>query len=140
MQDLIDRLEAATEGSRELDGLIWKAITEHKIDKNWCGDSAIFVADHFLNEQNEHDVEWDMFCWIGQFPDHKVPHYTTSIDAALTLVPQGWRYGVDAKEGETSFAVLLRKSDWLYVEASAPLPALAICIAALKARKEIEDE
>ena len=58
MTDLIERLEAATEGSRELDAEI---------------DERIWRA------------KWGR----GKPKDISVLYYTTSIDAALTLVPEG---------------------------------------------------
>lgn len=60
MTDLIERLEAATEGSRELDKII---------------------KDEFVGFDPDHDLpkHWPMVGEPGP------PHYTTSIGAALTL-------------------------------------------------------
>jgi hypothetical protein len=109
MQDLIERLEKATGPDREID---------HEIDA-LVGEAEDFPA-------NE-------------------PRYTASIDAALTLVPEGLT--VDMRrcdDGATAYATV-RASDMtpddpgdeLFVEASMPTLAIALCIAALKARTAV---
>ena len=74
-------------------------------------------------------------------PEPKViepPKYTTSLDAALTLVPEGWR-GTHLWFGPNGSACNLgfdaeRVEDRKFVEGRHQQFALAICIAALKAR------
>ena len=65
-----------------------------------------------------------------------LPHYTTSIDAALTLVPEGWVVS-HAYWGRDKSAFCLTKEVGIYTEGqhAAATPALALCIAALKARE-----
>lgn len=72
------------------------------------------------------------------------PQYTASLDAALTLVPEGWTWQVSGPDlSERAFAYVREyqpdqprpmRPD---AEGSArvPSPALALCIAALKARQ-----
>ena len=69
-----------------------------------------------------------------------VPRYTASIDAALTLVPEGWGWKADCGLGfGHSFTVghvgvnklFDRPEGW----GKAATPAIALCIAALKARE-----
>lgn len=120
--DLIARLEAATEGSRELDidigelqGFIWQ-------DGGWCG------AD-------------------GDF--RELPSYTTSLDAAMTLVPEGleWMVSNRAKRPHTGRAYVHNKAlifaglggmtknpEYRGYEHTASTPALALCVVVLKAR------
>ena len=78
--------------------------------------------------------------------------YTTSLDAARTLVPEGWittidHYCLADNPKENIWRAWLRKLQGNLVEeddpiylikmfGSAPTPALALCIAALKARQE----
>lgn len=63
-----------------------------------------------------------------------VPHFTASIDAALTLVPNGWDWCV-----YNSFAQVLEKSGKaVAITAFQKHPAIALCIAALKARENEE--
>lgn len=109
--DLIARLEAATEGSRELDGAIYETVTGVRIT-------------------GPRDKEWLV-----------VPFYTTSLDAALTLVPEGLCWGLNTHPEDEIFNpggaqafVSDMLEDGIYAHADAATPALALCIAALKAR------
>lgn len=68
-----------------------------------------------------------------------VLEHTSSIDAALTLVPEGWRWAVnyDPDRGPQYAAAVKRSGDdWPRVFDMARSPAIALCVAALKARKE----
>ena len=58
--------------------------------------------------------------------------YTSSIDAALTLVPAGWHVS-HAYWGASRAHFNLTKEMGVFAEGRAPTPALALCIAALKA-------
>lgn len=109
MDDLIAKLEAATEGSHWLDRLIDEALG-------------------------------------GDFDK---PHsFTTSIDAALKLVPEGKAWGVgsimfDELPPRRAFAANCRREgcitpDTPAYDAVGATPALALCIAALRARQEKE--
>lgn len=75
--------------------------------------------------------------------------YTTSLDAAMTLVPEGWRpYSADVSvKGQTRFLIEGPKTQWgtdetgekcagddWYSQGIAATSALALCAAALKAR------
>lgn len=119
MDDLIKKLESAECGSRELD----RQITETAFDDEVCdGPADNPVCRH------KDDVVW-----------YNVPHYTTSLDAALTLVPEGmmiadfsqapidragpWRCGIYDDEGIVA------------ATAGRATGPLALCIAALKARQ-----
>ena len=121
--DLIKRLEAATEGSREKSDEIGEHIGAEKRYLSWASESTYHLD------------------------------YTTSIDAALTLVPEGCYAGLDPiffEEGThvKYDAIICRAnwkewtplgSDWIdRLEARATTPALALCIAALKARAETD--
>lgn len=113
MTDLIERLEAATGPDRKLDVGIERAIGNAPYcEVDWPG--------------------WEKSC----------PHYTGSLDAAMSLIPEErWRVYALQEPYLTS------KMDWFcgldhrtehYKHGSqigeAATPALAICIAALKAR------
>lgn len=129
----IGRLEAATEGSRELDALIYVAIYESAYNET--------AKDHL------------------DYARRACPHYTTSLDSALTLVPE---------HGEREVALCIRHNESVSYDNSGTVPnaplveadvyrfggkgsghhrrvpclvknrhhalALALCIAALKAR------
>lgn len=76
-------------------------------------------------------VDWELHVFdglvgVGMYGAH--PHYTASLAAAMTLVPEGWDHGYTAN-GQC----------WTHKEAStvhgdAATPALALCAAALRAR------
>lgn len=64
------------------------------------------------------------------------PDYTASLDAALTLVPEGWRVR-DFGDWEDRWLITLMNEDTgeeVKARADAGLPALALCAASLKAR------
>lgn len=124
--ELIARLEAATEGSRELDSAI--ALTV-----GWTFEKRAGETKRWWREPN--GPVW--------FRDTSPPFFTTSLDAAMTLVPDGyfWRMGhVEqlSEDDEVMYgAELLRylhvadRSDSMGHGLTAPI---ALCIAALKAR------
>lgn len=103
MKELIAKLEAAKEGSRQLDHEIAVAVEKYK-------EPPVTAL----------DTDW----WT--------PHYSTSIDAALTLVPKSWDKTCREVGGECNASVgPPRAPD---IESSGATPALALCIASLRAR------
>lgn len=129
IDELIARLEAASGPERELDAAIVAELNNATVRRYpptddfgprdrwqfWSRDGA-----HFLGSE-------------GKF---KVPAYTASLDAALSLVPEGWAfqllYEPDATKGQQALVWPPGKSMPL---SSAPTPALALCIASLRARR-----
>lgn len=67
------------------------------------------------------------------------PFYTSSIDAALTLLPRGWDYILTAGSGEYANASIGPANKVSEVYGEAPTPALAFSIAALKAHATWEE-
>lgn len=131
MKDLIERLEAAAEGSRELDAEIAREVGTAPEE------GPAPYAWHFDG--------WDFY--RAEAADAHVPmrrwglkHYTTSLDAALSLVPEEWTaWALNSTRRKRSFTAELSRltecdsgEDWRH--ASASTPALALAIAALKAR------
>lgn len=112
MSGLIERLEAAEFGSRELDSS---------------------VAGQFCNDVESDDGDF----WWGPFDQQatRVPDFTTSLDAALALA--------ERTMGGVSIDLLIRDHRTLCelnwpsntVHSSAKTPALALCIAILKAKE-----
>lgn len=124
MNDLIKRLEEATEGSRALDALI--CVSEGYDE--WTPEKWAKALQDMGEGSNA--------CPVG------CPPYTTSLDTAVTLVPEGiawtvsklfnkrfWASCDDPENYDNSWAVSAEK----------PTPALAICIAALRARLVMEN-
>lgn len=94
LDDLIQKLEAATEGGgRELD--------------------------HALRAIHKPATRAEL-------------HYTTSLDAALKLVPRGWSWRVGNLPSGRGFASLGTQRSLQDIVGAAP--ALALCIAALRTR------
>lgn len=106
--DLITRLESADGPDRELDADIHESIG-NIVDRG---------------------------CPITWHYEDETPRYTASIDAALTLVPEGWHMSVNTTVGallQGSAAVRDRDGGPSFASAAAT-PALALAAAALKAR------
>lgn len=143
MTDLIARLAAATEPSRELDAEIAVAIE---------------YAPHFRRDVYRAEAVFDFRVgheWNGPRVEvwvhvpgiteprleisRQPPAFTSSIDAALTLVPDTARYWIvtsRAPDDRTAHALVQMDgtNGCSEFEADAATPAIAICIAALQAR------
>lgn len=129
---LIARIEAATEGSRELDCVIAVASGEFFIKGEICGEPA--------------------YCYIDSdevlhMPGNgggaaMVPNYSESVDAALTLVPEGWSHGYRLTTANDDLGSLVeawvRTKGRMWHGVTHSTPALALCAAALRARSEKE--
>lgn len=120
---LAARCEAAEGANRELDCLIATALGWREVPNPTFAGGLVgrwYRAD-------------------GTMSDHfGVPRYTALLDAAMTLVPEGWIVALEIFPEEGSEALLrddrinpVRLSNQ---EASAATPALALCAAALRAR------
>lgn len=59
-----------------------------------------------------------------------VPKFTESIDAALTLVPEGRLWSVGSRVKVSGYVAVMNNSGVSY---HGPTPAIAVCIASLKA-------
>ncbi len=139
LADLIARLEAATEPSRILDLSIRKvvgvciplrALCGHD-DGNWCrivGDQIIEIGHARVSGMNS--------------TDFYLPRYTASIDAALSLVPSAVEWSVNADLENGCYYAVVANDVWDEafedVSGRSVTPALALCIAALKARQQGE--
>lgn len=133
--DLIERLEKATGPDRELDVLIaaeinWQGPLVHRPIKQYISDVG-GLSEAVKDIESGHPLN-AFRC---------IPYYTTSIDAAITLVPEGFAYAVTS-EGQAELrpfsCVLSRKtlSDGARRTfiAHGKTTAIALCIAALKPR------
>ena len=130
LDELIAALEAATGPDRELDEVIATLNAGATREVQQSGRVAYHKDGFWIS--------------IGE-----VKPYTSSIDAALTLVPEGWEWGVSDKHPKYAPFAFVRR--WgnvragLIFESSRPgfnaaaTPAVALCIAVLKARKAIEN-
>lgn len=114
MKSIIEKLERAKAGdeslSREIADIVGTAVKRRTFNGGMDAD------------------EWDWF-----------PPYTSSIDAALSLVMDGWSWSVAVSENKLHPVVMLGRSypTNAQVAQEAATPALAICIAALKSRSSL---
>jgi len=122
MSDIIEILESAGAGSREIDLDI--AII--------CGDFKIVNTDKYENALfDRHE-----YCYgvEGQWKHYQdeLPRYSTSIDDALTLVPEGWVYSLINDFGNLNRVRLFDGLN-INIESDGDTMPLSICIAALAA-------
>lgn len=126
LEDLIVRLEKASDGSRELDCLIRSILTP--IYSGWTyGGSSSGISVWNSPDGTEHEE-----CFVS--------NYTTSLDAALTLVPDGFmwlcRDGIPGGDaiGRSEPYANVRRTSTSHNNGYGATPALALVIACLKAR------
>lgn len=130
MLELIERLEKATGPDRELDAVIWLAVTPGATRRSSTVKSSKGLwPDYTIDETR--DANGILVI---------VPAFTASLDAALTLVPEGWSWKLLHEPAHPNlFRVVIRRADELAKVApafvvSCPTPALALACAALRAR------
>jgi hypothetical protein len=118
LPDLIALLEMTTGPDRFLDAKIWCAVHPPENGQEYMP----FHRGKVLISQGDY---------------HKMieaPHYTTSVDAAMTLIPPHvwWMVGKGPKplNGKGDFLATI----WVGKACFGATPALALCIAVLKAR------
>ncbi|PHR83144.1 hypothetical protein [Henriciella sp.] len=130
LNDIIERLEKATEGSWELDARVYAEAVGSDEVFNGCT----------LPEA------------IEQFPNHcggicgvwGIPNLTTDLNAALALVEErlgslhDLRFGLTVISSGWGTAIDLNAST--FVTGEAKTPALAVCIALLKALAEEKND
>lgn len=110
---LIERLEKATGPDRGLHGMIAVA-------------AGVAVDVNPRNPQFAKFGDDDIFT--------RCPNYTESIDAALTLLPEGW-CSLRFERTHDTWGCFLDGDD-----TNAVTPAIALCIAALKARHQFYNQ
>jgi len=121
MTSLIKRLEALTGPSREVDAEIAKATGWESVPWEFAGTRGV--------------------TWYASGPEayKECPHFTGSIDAALTLMPATLKNTVLLQTSSPAKAGFGRDGKkFTYFEGvTAPI---ALCIAALKAREVINED
>lgn len=128
LSELIARVEAATEGSRELDALIAVAVDGFFID----GEDPWGRPKYCYLDEDGAQIS------PGQGHDMLVRRYTTSVDAALALIERVlrgavWRVGFDPDDGSIRAEIVGAAPDCVRSTANHDSPALALCAAALRA-------
>lgn len=125
LTSLIEALRQATEGGRELDARILCA----KQGYQFVEYHPMLRAEFRVDGVGHNVVAYE----------NEIPRYTTSLDAALTLVPEGC-YPTDlcwgpAKESASAYLAWPAKPYAKQVSGHGATDALALCIAALRARQ-----
>lgn len=138
MGDLIARLEATSGAGRELDCLIWADTLGIEIE--WQGNCMVAGIEGVIGWIDPGVYQRNFTTNRSTTGPAAIPAYTSSIDAAMTLIPEG--YGVMMDDlGKVPVALLVKRHvdplaahfDAGGFSKGATLP-LALCIASLRAR------
>lgn len=148
LTSLISRLEKATEGSRELDAEI--AVAIFKADR--LPDDLGYVKKTVASDQCAPGMYW----YISRSGKslYAAPRFTTSVDAAISLVPDGWHiYEMNQKDPTRKYSRHAAKispfngndKGWAIYKAglasaTAETLAVAVCIAALRVRQAMTEQ
>lgn len=136
LNKIIERLEKATGPDRELDALIVAELHDATMRPYPPSDD---FGPHDKWQFWTHDGKH----FLGSEAEFPVPAYTSSVDAALTLVPDGLPWMVrrsqpwDAAHPYCAAYVQTAEHDEHSSLTKATTAARALCIAALKARSTI---
>ena len=132
---ILERLEGAVEGGRELDAWIFCAVlhTDKKPQRN------------FLYTNRE---EWGVFVTNQPKPGltfHDAPRYTTTWDAAFTLLLEGAEYSISTLYGIADVELPLNSSDVdsqhvRRLDCNAILAFVEACVRASQAIEDREGE
>lgn len=126
LSELAARCEAAEAPDRELDAVIREAV------------GGATVPLYRLVKPMIGHPEWE---GGASSNGHWLPFYTASLDAALTLVPEGWHWSIYDTNGVDKACAQVEPPEYDYEPhtGEAATPALALCAAALKARTREPD-
>jgi hypothetical protein len=136
LAELIQVLEAAKKGSTGLDRLICETMSTVALDRR---DDCFWAFDHVGAGSEVMELD----------APSTVHPYSTSIDAALELVPEGWSWHVrvlyrgDPATPPMIRAVVFHNATGMilsseYCEAEAETAPIGLCIAALRARASLQ--
>lgn len=121
LSDLIARLEGASGGSAELDAAIAQ-IEGHKL-----------MGEFWMEVPNPMEPDYPAVRWV--------PAYTSSLDCALWLVSEGWwsisQFAGLTGSGKEAFTAEIHFPDREKAWGIQTTPALALCIASLRARQSL---
>ena len=135
IDELIEALETATGPSRELDARITVCCrvpfhgAEPRLFDNFPVWRVVKHASEGCRVECVHDNGISSGVWKPQ-------HWTGSLDAALRLVPDGRLWSVGTIINGSGYCAVLSNDGQSHRGAT---PAIAICIAAMKARKALAD-
>lgn len=131
MDDIIARLGRATGPDRELNAAINAAVVQ-----GWPVELRDGQAWAYFHHADDKEPRWHyLFSDEGAGLTIGYPNYMRSIDAALTLVPEGWEWSLCYQQ-EKYRAEMGDPS--LMIEAEADTAALALAEVALKAQRYVQ--
>jgi hypothetical protein len=139
LEELASRLAGAVEGSRELDAKLAAAAM--------AGGTAYYVTDGD-RPQDAAAGEWLVVRRTedGQVVTHRPPRYTSSLDAAVSLVPKtmGWELTFKRRDHVYAAGIAPRRTPetgrYETHAGQAKTAPLALCSAALRARHATEPQ
>ena len=130
LTSLIERIEAATGGDRELDAEIWLACTPGATRDKWSYVHRATGRECTVDETRNATDRLII-----------VPSYTTSIDAALTLLPEGNDWSLFFDNGAALAGCQPASEDGCDItDTPGATPALALLAAILSARQAADTE
>lgn len=123
LQPLIHRLEEAEGPDRRIDADLWDTL--ELVDERHC--------EMWCKQDGRTDLTRERFVLTW------APRYTESLDAAVSLVPEGrtWMVSVGLERSGASLSV---PYDIDAMSSACATPALALCIAALRAIQAQREE
>jgi hypothetical protein len=131
LSDIIERLEKAEAGSRELDCWIGYIADLQEDDMSWRDKIDRYGINHAITSAESRTNIWSTV----------LPRYTTSVDAAISLAEKvlpgsrflmGW--------GQTPDTLpWARVGKWEEGDATGPTLAIALCLAILKAKAQQQE-
>ena len=129
-EQLAARIEALEGPDRAVDAEIWWLCGPGKKDwPQWAGETAIIACGRIFGQTPHKTLSWETVGYNG-------PAYTASLDAAMSLVPEGWRVR-DFSDWEDRWTLWLMNEETCQdvgARAGRGRPALALCAAAIRAR------
>lgn len=129
LDELARRCEAAEAADAELDARIWCALNGKRYAEHWVSVYHKGTQVGFTEPPKRTVI----------VTKRAVPNVTASIDAAMSLVPEGWGpWRIEWLSG--GVRAILQSDEGGDARGTAATPALALCAAAIRARsKETND-
>ncbi len=122
--ELAKRVEALDGPDREVDALIWALVEPQEHDRRCSFDGMKYAGHvHTKTEKKAH---------IKRLAEYNAPAFTASLDAAMTLVPEGYQFCVTNGNG----AWVRKSAHFPTIHGDNKHPALALVAAALRAKED----
>lgn len=122
LEELAERIEKLDGPDREVDAEIAVSVLGMERD-----------GPMFFGKDEDFVLERDYYSLEGSH--RELPAFTASLDAAMTLVPEGWDFRAERFDAKKACAAVWLRGwhDDTKLDTEASTPALALCAAALRA-------